>query len=127
MRWPPNLFKVVQLILESTIHRHEKNVLVFIIFIVLFAYAGLAKSADITETLSGLILLRVEENGEAWYLYPEANIRYYLGRPGDAFEIMRGKDPGISNVDLLKISTVQNKIDLNVAANEKNNVVDTGQ
>ncbi len=56
MRWSPNLFKVAQLILESTIHRHEKNVLVFVIFIVLFAYAGLAKSADITETLSGLIL-----------------------------------------------------------------------
>ncbi len=40
MRWSPNLFKVAQLILESTIHRHEKNVLVFVIFIVLFAYAS---------------------------------------------------------------------------------------
>jgi hypothetical protein len=39
--------------------------------------------------LSGRILLQVEEHGEAWYIYPKDLKRYYLGRPVDAFAIMR--------------------------------------
>jgi ribosomal protein L30/L7E len=39
--------------------------------------------------LSGRILLQVQKNGEAWYIYPKDLKRYYLGRPADAFAIMR--------------------------------------
>ncbi len=39
--------------------------------------------------LSGRILLQVERNGEAWYVYPSDKKRYFLGRPQDAFDIMR--------------------------------------
>lgn len=39
--------------------------------------------------LSGRIMLEVQKKGEAWYLYPNDLKRYYLGRPSDAFAIMR--------------------------------------
>lgn len=50
--------------------------------------------------LSGYILIQVEKNGEAWYVYPKTKTRYYLGRPSDAYTIMRNLGVGISNVDL---------------------------
>jgi len=53
--------------------------------------------------LSGKILLDVEKNGEAYYVYPQDLKGYYLGRPNDAFDIMREKGLGISNIDLKKI------------------------
>lgn len=37
----------------------------------------------------GRILLQVEGNGEAWYVSPGDGKRYFLGRPADAFRIMR--------------------------------------
>lgn len=45
----------------------------------------------------GKILLQVEENGEAWYVYPNNGHRYYLGRPHDAFEIMKKLSLGASH------------------------------
>lgn len=53
--------------------------------------------------LRGRILLQVEKNGEAWYLNPADDKRYYLGRPADAFEIMRKLGIGITNANLAKI------------------------
>lgn len=57
-----------------------------------------------TQINSGKIFLQVEKNGEAWYLEPVTQKRYFLGRPDDAFEIMRTFALGITNVDLTKIS-----------------------
>lgn len=53
--------------------------------------------------LSGLILLDVESNGEAYYIYPKDNKKYYLGRPSDAFRIMRELGQGISDAGLVNI------------------------
>jgi len=53
--------------------------------------------------LSGLILLDVEKKGEAYYIYPKNNKKYYLGRPADAFRIMSDLGQGISNVGLIGI------------------------
>lgn len=53
--------------------------------------------------LRGKILLQVEENGEAWYLNPLTNQAYFLGRPEDAFSIMKSSGIGISNLDIEKI------------------------
>ncbi len=53
--------------------------------------------------LSGRILLSVEEQGEAWYVYPVDQRRYRLGRPSEAFEAMRNLGLGISAVDLERI------------------------
>lgn len=60
--------------------------------------------------LSGRILLQVEENGEAWYVYPGDKKKYYLGRPEDAFDIMRFLGLGITNDNLSKIPTYDNNI-----------------
>lgn len=53
--------------------------------------------------LSGLILLDVEKNGEAYYIYPKDSKKYYLGRPADAFRIMSELGRGISDADLTNI------------------------
>lgn len=55
-----------------------------------------SEAASFGSKLSGRILLDVERNGEAWYVYPEDNRRYYLGRPADAFRVMRDLGLGIS-------------------------------
>lgn len=52
---------------------------------------------------AGKIFLQVEKNGEAWYVNGEDNKRYFLGRPADAFSIMRNLGLGISNSDLSQI------------------------
>jgi len=51
----------------------------------------------------GKILIDVEQNGEAYYIYPKDKKAYYLGRPADAFKVMRELGLGITNSDLSKI------------------------
>ncbi len=51
----------------------------------------------------GKILLDVEQNGEAYYIYPKDKKAYYLGRPADAFNVMRNLGLGITNDDVRKI------------------------
>jgi len=46
---------------------------------------------------AGKIFLQVESKGEAWYINPADNKRYFLGRPADAFAVMRKLGLGISN------------------------------
>ena len=58
---------------------------------------------SLTERMSGRILLQVEQNGEAWYVNPTDNRRYYMGRPQDAFDLMRSLGVGISDENLAKI------------------------
>jgi len=56
----------------------------------------------------GRIFLQVESRGEAWYINPSDGIRYYLGTPNDAFNIMRQLGLGITNINLNKIATAKN-------------------
>jgi len=51
----------------------------------------------------GKILLDVEDQGKAYYIYPKDKKAYYLGRPADAFKVMRELGLGITNSDLSKI------------------------
>lgn len=53
--------------------------------------------------LTGKIMLDVEKNGEAYYIYPNDLKGYYLGRPSDAFNIMKNLSLGITNNNLNKI------------------------
>lgn len=46
-------------------------------------------SQAFTKKYAGRIVLQVQANGEAWYIYPDDNRKYFLGRPLDAFNIMR--------------------------------------
>jgi|GEM_PF-1250249 len=50
--------------------------------------------------LAGKILLQVQSKGEAWYINPVNLRRYFLGRPADAFSVMRNLGLGISNKDI---------------------------
>ncbi|MFA7088066.1 MAG: hypothetical protein WC146_01860 [Patescibacteria group bacterium] len=51
-------------------------------------------------SLNGRILLQVQDKGQAWYVNPLDNKRYYLGRPDDAFNVIRSFGLGVSNNDL---------------------------
>ncbi|MEK7648296.1 MAG: hypothetical protein AAB400_00070 [Patescibacteria group bacterium] len=55
------------------------------------------------QDMHGRILLQVQERGEAWYVKPTDGKRVYMGRPDDAFRIMRQLGIGISNNDLQRI------------------------
>ncbi len=57
------------------------------------------KANDLAENLKGRILLQVEEHGEAWYVSPDTKKRHFLGRPTDAFNLMRQLGLGISEAD----------------------------
>lgn len=52
---------------------------------------------NFTNKQKGKILLQVEKNGEAWYVSSKDGRRYFLGRPTDAFAVMRNLGLGISN------------------------------
>lgn len=84
------------------------------------SYAHLVETS-FAKSLSGKILLQVEENGEAWYVHPENFTRLYLGRPSDAFHIMREVGLGISNEDISKLpdstENFESKHDLALAKN----------
>jgi hypothetical protein len=55
-----------------------------------------AKADGLSDRLKGKILLQVEDAGQAWYVEPETKQRAFLGRPSDAFRIMRELGLGIS-------------------------------
>lgn len=70
-----------------------------ILLLLFFAQAIFALPAQAVTTatrLSGRILLQVESKGEAWYVNPKDQKRYYLGRPDDAYNVMRRLSLGIS-------------------------------
>ncbi|MDD5071912.1 MAG: trypsin-like peptidase domain-containing protein [Patescibacteria group bacterium] len=54
----------------------------------------------LSQRVSGNILLQVEKNGEGWYVFPDDKKKYYLGRPADAFTIMRNLGLGIKHSEL---------------------------
>ncbi len=55
----------------------------------------------------GRMYIQVEKNGEAWYVEPLSKKRYYLGRPTEAYAIMRQFGLGITNANLNKIPVGQ--------------------
>lgn len=54
-------------------------------------------------SLKGKIILKVQGKGEAYYVNPNKMSLHYLGRPADAFQIMRELGLGITDADLAKI------------------------
>jgi uncharacterized protein YkwD len=80
------------------------KIVVFLFFLLSsFIFVRNLEAASLGQQLSGRILLQVESHGEAWYVSPANLMRYYLGRPDDAFRIMREQGIGISNKNLEKI------------------------
>lgn len=74
----------------------------FVLFLALISSQPVL-AATLNQKLAGKILLQVESHGEAWYVNPANLERYYLGRPADAFQIMKTLGLGITNQNLLKI------------------------
>ncbi|MDF1497013.1 MAG: CAP domain-containing protein [Patescibacteria group bacterium] len=74
-----------------------------LLIIALAIFMPMATEAALRDDLSGRIHIQVQKNGEAFYVYPENNERYYLGRPADAFQLMREKGLGITNLNLQQI------------------------
>jgi hypothetical protein len=80
------------------------------------------KANDLAEQLKGRILLQVEEHGEAWYVNPDTKKRHFLGRPDDAFNLMRQLGMGVSEADYYSFNNyapkrLSGKILLRVHAN----------
>ena len=65
-------------------------------------FAVLQKTA--TRSLAGRILIKVQDSGRAYYYDPLNLQLYYLGRPDDAYSIIRGRGLGITNADLAQIA-----------------------
>lgn len=81
-----------------------KNLIKLQVFLLLISSLLVSPlTADAAGYHSGKIYLQVEKNGEAWYVYPSNNHRYYLGRPNDAFNLMRSLGLGISDANLNQI------------------------
>lgn len=64
------------------------------------------KDRSMAQKLAGTILLQVERNGEAYYLDPANLTAYFLGRPSDAFKVMRNRGLGITNENLYAIPSL---------------------
>jgi hypothetical protein len=96
--------------------RPKKIVLIFLLTFLfsIFFVSVKASMKSTADRLKGMILLQVESKGEAWYVEPVSGKRIYLGRPANAFQIMRQTGLGISNADLSKIPGV-NEPEKNVA------------
>lgn len=79
----------------------------FLFFLILFPNISKAEiniNNDILyNDLKGKIILRVEAKGEAYYIHPEKQKMYYLGRPADAFQVMREQGIGITTYNLERI------------------------
>ncbi len=81
-----------------------KKWLIFILFLAFFwSYTQTVEARSLAVKLAGKILLNVEKNGEAWYVYPFDNRRYFLGRPSDAFALMRELGLGIREIDFQRL------------------------
>lgn len=61
---------------------------------------AVGRDAELEDTVKGRILLQVEEHGEAWYVDPATSRAAFLGRPADAFKVMRNFGMGITNKNL---------------------------
>ncbi len=61
--------------------------------------AAATTPASLGQQLSGRILIQTEKNGEAWYVNPSDQKRYYLDGPATAFGQMSKFAVGISNAD----------------------------
>src|SRR6056297_3546818 len=82
----------------------KKNIFLVVLFLLLSCLLIDSVNADdLMNKLKGKILLQVEQNGEAYYVNPINKTIHSLGRPADAFSVMREQGVGITNSDLNKI------------------------
>ncbi len=61
------------------------------------------KNGKMYSRLKGRIILKVEDKGSAYWVNPNTNSVHSLGKPDDAFRVMREQGVGITNANLEKI------------------------
>lgn len=73
--------------------------------IITFALPTITVAAEIPlpKRLAGRILLQTDARGEAWYIQPKTQTRYYLENEKSCVDVMRSTSLGITNADLKKI------------------------
>ena len=94
-------------------NKYTDSLFIFALFCLSFIYYNSFIRADNTlvNRLQGKILLQIEENGEAWYVHPITDERHYMGRPNDAFDLMKDLGLGIANEDIKKIAIAEISFD----------------
>jgi len=83
-----------------------KNIFFALALLIIFVDASPVYAASLADRLSGRFLIQIEHYGESWWVHPRTRLRYYLGRPQDAFNLMRAQGIGISNKDIEKIPLI---------------------
>jgi len=84
-------------------------ILLLLIFMFVAALVKSALALTLVERLAGRIVIQTESRGEAWYINPADNKRYYLGSPAQALEVLKRVGLGISNKDLQQIPIAETK------------------
>ena len=64
-----------------------------------------SSTSELIDRLKGYIMLAVDYHGEAWYVDPITEMRYYLKDGPTAYEFLRSFGLGITNADLENIPT----------------------
>lgn len=96
------------LAIYSTKRRLGKQMLVLgfaISTLLLPSRAILAAPLPLAVRLQGQILLQVQSHGEAWYVNPKDQKRYYMKDGASAYQMMRSFGQGISEADYAKASS----------------------
>jgi hypothetical protein len=75
----------------------EKSIVLGMLLCIGIFFSYFTHESRAISGLEGRILLDVERHGEAWYVDPQTHTRFYLGRPHDAFQVMRTRGVGIDN------------------------------
>lgn len=65
--------------------------------------ASVCETSELGKRLRGRIVLRVEMNGEAWWIFPRNCRAYYVGTHEAAYELMRNFSLGITKQNLAKV------------------------
>ena len=93
-----------------------KKIKLFIFSVLIIGLScGVVSANSLVDRLKGKILLQVQQNGEAWYINPENSLRYYMGRPADAFALMRTLGLGISEDNYFKFKNNNNTAPINLS------------
>ena len=82
------------------------NIIMILVFSLIIKF-NIVHAASILDIVRGRILLQVEQHGEAWYVDPVSNKRYYMKDGDAAYQIMRKLSLGITDVDLARIPAGQ--------------------
>jgi len=81
-----------------------------VLLMIIFLGFSLTIPVSASNDLAGKIFLQVEKSGEAWYVYPEDKHRYYLGRPIDAFNVMRDLGLGAKHEFIIKTNVFPKRL-----------------